>query len=230
MARPVSLGALASLLLSVSLVSGCRATRADPRALGMKDPYAEYFRPALRVYFDSGTDDDGEIDVFEDGAFTAAVDFLGLSFPFLVHSGKARKEGAEKIEESERQLDVLEDTVDDLEIPAARAGTAIVEDQKEAIDRMNERARSTRLDGDWAIGPRFAVGITGPADGEEASGVPVVYFSAQLFADFQRGGEVNDDEGVGMRLEVGWIIGISPDESISNNDDSAVFIGLTTFL
>ena len=70
---------LAALALA-SLLASCESSR-------VLDPQAEYFKGSLRTYFDTGKDDADELDLFKDGGMGAAVDFLSVSFPYLMHRG-----------------------------------------------------------------------------------------------------------------------------------------------
>jgi hypothetical protein len=231
-------------------------------------PEAEYFKPAVRVYFDTGKDDDDELDVFQDGALNASVDFLGVSLPFLALKGKEDAEVQHIKAVENAKWERLNDRAMTKQAEARLARLTSIQSQKAGTDpeqadrdatRAEDEARmaefeakeqarhlkriekkagredGTRLAGDWVLGPRLAVGLTSPAgnseSGEEASGAPVVYVSASLFADFQKGGQLDeDDDGVGVRLEIGYMRGMSADESISNADDSAIFVGMTVSL
>jgi hypothetical protein len=97
------------------------------------------------------------------------------------------------------------------------------------------RANKARLDGDWILGPRSSIGITGPATGgdddEEASGAPVLYLGIGAYMDLFKGDrKPNSTDGVGVRLEAGWMRGITTDEDIDNSDDSAIYVGMSVFL
>lgn len=43
---------------------------------------ARFFDPSARVYFDSGTDDPNEIDIFNDGGLSATIDFASIYLPW----------------------------------------------------------------------------------------------------------------------------------------------------
>lgn len=218
--------------------------------LGCKEPYAEYFKPAVRVYFDTGSDDPGEIDAFQDGSLNAAVDFLGLNFPILVREGVApealdarlgdEKERLKELETKEKEAiaaTVANDPKSDGPARLARIDRAEQEKRVAEIEKRTRREDGTRLDGDWFVGPRFAIGITSPVGdagddgGDSSSDAPVVYVSGGFYADFQKGGEpLGDEEGLGVRLEFGYMYAVSADESLSNDDDGAVFVGLSVNL
>lgn len=236
----------------VALVSSSCAIPASVKSRA-KDPYAEYFKPAVRVYFDTGEDEEDELDIYEDGALSPAVDFLGINFPFLVREGKSSGEVSRAVAKQEavvRAAEKQRKEKSDAALSATDADTksraesslqlaewdlAKEEARLEQAQKQADRSDGTRLDGDWVLAPRFAVGMSTPADDSEdgsasASGAPVVYFSASLVADFQKGGTVGEDDGVGVRLEFGYMYGVSSDESFADADDSAVFVGMTVNL
>lgn len=45
-------------------------------------PQVSLFDPSARIYFDTGEDDEGEVDIFDDGSLSATIDFASLYFPF----------------------------------------------------------------------------------------------------------------------------------------------------
>jgi hypothetical protein len=95
-----------------------------------------------------------------------------------------------------------------------------------------EATTGTELKGGWRWGPRVGAGFTSPAsdseDGEaEASGAPVLYISASLMSEFLKS---NDDSKAGVLFEFGVLHGISADESLSDADDTAIYVGLTAHL
>jgi hypothetical protein len=226
-----------------------------------KDPYAEYFTPAVRVYFDTGDDEPDELDVFKDGSLSPAVDFLALTWPYLAHEGKGQQElakvlGAEKDRlQSFENAETAAETAARTFTPTGPANAAEVARDKEldrdamlakldrerqqqrveTVEKKSQRKDGTKLDGDWMLGPRIALGMTSPADdsetGEDSSGAPVVYISGGLVADFQKGGEVAEEkDGFAVRVEFGYMYGVSSDESLADADDSAVFVGMTVKL
>ena len=69
---------LAAVVLAFPYLAACRGS--VPRYLRSE---AEYFKPSARIYFDTGTDDEDEIDLFQDGV-SPAVDFLAINWPVLV--------------------------------------------------------------------------------------------------------------------------------------------------
>ena len=100
---------------------------------------------------------------------------------------------------------------------------------------MELREGGTRLDGDWTFGPRGGVGMTSPAaDSADAtkssSGAPVVYLGLGVYADFQKGGNGADVSGTGVQIELGYMLGISADESLGDATDGAVYVGLAVKL
>lgn len=48
---------------------------------------ARFFSPSTRVYFDTGRDSEGEIDIFNDGNLNVTLDFINLYFPFRLGRG-----------------------------------------------------------------------------------------------------------------------------------------------
>jgi hypothetical protein len=150
------------------------------RALGesirgfFKDNFTEvdlrYFEPKLRVYVDTGTDDDGEIDIFKNGALSPTFDLAQLLL-----------------------------------------------------------SNTTGMDGDWKWGFQLAAGVTSPAgdseDGmEEATNAPVILMSAGTFLSHRLSA---GDDAMWLELEFGWVRGFTADEAFENNDDSAIYFGLT---
>lgn len=128
-----------------------------------------FFEPSARVYFDTGEDDEGEVDIFDDGGLTPTIDFAALYVPW-------------------------------------RLG------QAEYFDS-------------WSWGPLVAVGIGSSADDSEdgtveASDVPVVMFSYGFVLEYELEG------GTSFAFEIGRATGFSPDESLSDGDDSATYVGL----
>ena len=100
---------------------------------------------------------------------------------------------------------------------------------------------------DWSWGPIIGVGLTAPAadssdDSQQASGAPVALVSYGLRFEFPNvdaterssaesllssksvGDVVNESTSLG--LEVGYATGFSTDESLSDTDDTAFFVGL----
>lgn len=276
---------LALAVFVSSLLSACRSNATSaPKYLGSE---AEYFTPSARVYFDTGRDEDDEVDLYKDGSFSPAVDFLGISFPFIVRestlsTGKAlaaaefataSKNGPEvdfasEVEAKRSQLErarieiaeVHKNSADSgskarllgleqseakaaLELVAAQeklAANEVLHKQREEIktettkDATREGGR--RLSGDWILAPRVAIGLTAPAgdseDGSmEASGAPVLYVSAGLAFDLYKGDrKPNSMDGVGVRVEAGWMYGVTADEDIGDADDLAFYVGLSVFL
>lgn len=276
--RPMSLVAVAVLALA-----SCRSTGGS---LGYLRSEAEYFTPSARIYFDTGKDEDDELDLYRDGSLGAAVDFLGINWPFLVRqstlsagkqdeldSAKARlkrqknervtAEGvaatrADDAAEARREVsEILKSDATDAQRMEAYTSKVVKEAELEQAKTAAENARrkeadlaedvatteaeidranKMRLDGDWVLGPRFSVGITGPASDSEdgtvdASGAPVLYLGLGLYMDLFKGDrKPNSNEGVGVRLEAGYIWGVTADEDIGDADDSAIYVGMTVFL
>ena len=276
---------LAYALLTALTLSSCQAVSTNG-SVGWLRPEAEYFKPALRVYFDTGRDDEGELDVFKDGSISPSVDFLGITFPYMVLPGidpsegqsvldttKTKKaESLQDLEDARRNRDearaelVLvraererateqaelqslsaresqltsdwESAQNDLRIAEIDAEAA--ENREKRVEEKVQRQNGSRLDGDWVFGPRLSLGLTSPASGvsgdsgsgdtAEASGAPVVYVGAGLFFDFNKSGSLFEDDGVGVRAEVGYVYGVSTDESLDDADDGAVYVGLTVNL
>lgn len=276
--RPPSLVAAAAVLA----LSACQAAGA-PRYLGSE---AEYFTPSARIYFDTGSDEDDEIDLYQDGSLGAAVDFLGINWPVLIRestlsAGKpvevenaknalkrqiSKRMDAEGVvanrtdladtarravkdmltheaTEAERTQAIVTKAMSEAELEQAK--NAAENAKKEEAELAEEvatteaevqRANKMRLDGDWILGPRLSVGISGPAgdseDGTvEATGAPVLYLGLGLYLDLFKGDrKPNSNEGVGVRLEGGYIWGVTADEDIGDADDSALYVGMTVFL
>lgn len=265
---------MVAVAAAVSLLAGCDSL--GVRALKSE---AEYFTPSARIYFDTGKDEDDEVDLYRDGSLSAAVDFLAIQKPFLVRRSTLAAAKETQLENDKAELKELQDTAKTMrakasemepeveeEVAKANAKDAPLEmlrsgmqareklqlakglaelaedkaeEKEQEVARMEKvvnRANKSRLDGDWILGPRFSIGITGPAgdseDGsEQASGAPVLYLAAGIYMDLFKGNrEPNSTEGVGVRLEFGTIWGVTADESIGDTDDSAVFVGLSVFL
>lgn len=204
------------------------------------DWQADYFTPSARVYFDTGSDEDDEVDVYKDGALTAAIDFVGISKPFLIKKATPVADAELELERARIERTRVEGTgeraVRDADDEVKRSERQL--DEARVVERSADRKRNqgTRLEGDWVFGVRGAVGMTSPAEdsedgSQESSGAPVVFVSGSLYLDLYKAGKtVSDDEGVGVRLEVGMMYGMSADESLRNADDTAVFVGMTAFL
>lgn len=45
-------------------------------------PRINLFDPSARIYFDTGSDDTDEVDIFDDGSLNATIDFASIYFPF----------------------------------------------------------------------------------------------------------------------------------------------------
>lgn len=247
--------------VSVSVVAcGCAALN-EAVSKGRWD--AEYFKPSARVYFDTGKDDSGEVDLYKDGAVAPAVDFIGIGYGWTVKESGAASEASEELLAAEKNelaaATKARDAGTDAARDAAGAGRASaweketlerdVHEAQDAVrkteraldrDRLDEarraelRAKGTKVNGDWVLGPRVAFGMTAPAggsDGDDASGAPVVYVSASVFADFYKQSKSRAEEAeVGVRLEFGWMRGYSADEDFTNSDDDAWFVGMSVFL
>ncbi len=220
-----------TVILACVLLGSCQGLQFEEL-----DWQGEYFTPSARIYFDTGKDDDDEVDVYRDGALTAAVDFVGLTKPFLIKKASPVKEAELQLEQARLGAK--------LGGPAQEVQKAEVEQRQLALDfaqsaeknATEQRNKGKRLDGDWVLGLRGAMGFTSPAgdseDGAtEASGAPVLFVSASIYLDlYKSGGTITDDDSVGVRLEFGTMLGISADESLGNADDSALFVGLSVFL
>ncbi|MFQ5596460.1 MAG: hypothetical protein ACE5GK_00260 [Nitrospiria bacterium] len=77
----------------------------------------------------------------------------------------------------------------------------------------------------WSWGPLFGAGISAaPQDSEDgtqkASDSPVVLFSTGLMLEYKF------EDGPSFGFEVGYALGFSSDESLSNNNDNAAYVGL----
>ncbi len=263
-----------AVAVGVSLLAGCDAL--GIRALKSE---AEYFTPSARIYFDTGDDEDDEVDLYRDGSLSAAVDFLAIQKPFLVRRSTLAAAKETQLENDKEELKTLQNAARTLRVKASemeaeveaevaeakakdaslemlRAGmqareklqlakglAELAQDKAEEkeqdvakMEKVVNRANKSRLDGDWILGPRLSIGITGPAgdseDGsEQASGAPVLFLAAGVYMDLFKGNrEPNSTDGVGVRLEFGTIWGVTADESIGDTDDSAVFVGLSVFL
>jgi hypothetical protein len=57
-----------------------KCSREDKRTFHLC-PQISFFDPSARVYFDTGTDDVGEIDLFRDGSLDASLDFISVYLP-----------------------------------------------------------------------------------------------------------------------------------------------------
>lgn len=104
-------------------------------------------------------------------------------------------------------------------------------------DTGGQESAATPLTGQWVWGPKLGVGFTGPAGDSEdeslqSSGAPVFFFSAGLMARFDKEPKKAGAKGSvpGVLLEFGWMLGVSPDESLSDATDQALYIGLTASL
>lgn len=53
-----------------------------------KDIYVRPFHPKARYYFDSGTDDPNEIDIFQDGGMTPVIDFINIYYPLNISKNR----------------------------------------------------------------------------------------------------------------------------------------------
>lgn len=148
--------------------SALEACIGDRRIHGCFVP--RFFRPSARVYFDKGTDDPGEIDLYRDGSLNPTIDIASLYWPWRYST-------------------------------------------KPYFQKMS-----------W--GPMLGVAISSPAEDSEdgmneASSAPVVIGNLGLMFEYQF------DGGSTAGFETGWAYGVSADESLSDNDDSAIYIGLT---
>jgi hypothetical protein len=55
----------------------------------IKDILFRPFLPKTRYYFDTGTDDEGEVDIFRDGGIAPAIDFINFYMPLNIHPNKS---------------------------------------------------------------------------------------------------------------------------------------------
>lgn len=136
------------------------------------------FKPSGRIFFDTGSDDDGEVDIFKDGSLTASISLVELYWPY----------------------------------------SHIAADELDA----------DKTGWNWRLGPTLGMGITGAADdsddgSEEASGAPVVLFTAGALLEFPI---VEGSRSI-VGLEGGYAKGFSADEGLDDNDDGAWYVGLT---
>jgi hypothetical protein len=142
-------------VVGLSLCCAC----ATPRD---RDWYADwgYFEPKVRAYFDTGTDDPGEVDVFQDGALTPTVNFASF---YAYRKAALRTESGR---------------------PSASAGTEASGPEGGEGKRTGDTLNSIRY------GFNAGIGISSPAgdspDGTaDSSDAPVVVVSMGVLLDLQ---------------------------------------------
>ncbi|MEM9661119.1 MAG: hypothetical protein AAF937_02300 [Planctomycetota bacterium] len=158
------------------------------------------FSPKLRVYlFDIGDDDEGELDVFDDGSAVPVINIIEGNFLNTIGGGKYGKDG--QSQGSGRLL------VDGGQATGIKPGTLL-----------------------WGLNAGF--GISAPATvtpdstgmtTENDPNAPVILVSGGLVMQYRA--KTKSDLRIG--LEAGMAYGISASESLADNDDSAVYVGLT---
>lgn len=191
-----------------------------------------FFEPKIRVYVDTGTDDEGEVDIFDDGALTATVNLAELRWYWSwERAAYGRKAGEDKY-----RFYAIEDGKADL-----WSG-----DGHPPREKAREISR-------WSVGLALGAGIGSPAnnseDGmEQASSAPVLLATIGPFVEFDLRdawgewfGDTEDNRFAAMKqeaagvpealkpkfiAEAGWVFGYSTDEDLSDNDDSALYFGM----
>ncbi len=176
-------------------------------------PELRIIQPKLRVFFDTGSDDDGEIDIFENGELTPNLNLVELRLTHYFHN--------------ERWLGVTE-----------LGGHPRYQDFQSRWSwgpNIGLGISAPAQDGEEDDG----VGGTTLA---QASDAPVVLFTVGAFLEYdlthltddQRAkvGEAvratgNSFSGPKIGVEGGWAYGVSADEGLSDTDDSAWYIGLS---
>lgn len=157
-------------------------------------PSLRIFQPKARLYFDVGSQDANELDIFRDGSLAPSLNFVEVVVPLFY---------------------------------------------------INE-------DKDWIFALSFGLGMNLPAGGSEdgsldGSDVPVLLGTVGIVLEFPLAGQpalkrVKEEfedfkgksfdvkkwrRGASLGIEFGVAYGISPDENLSNADDTGIYVGLT---
>ena len=151
------------------------------------------FSPSARIYFDTGSDDKDEIDIFNDGSISPAINLAEVYFPY----GRWKN------------WDVLE--------------------PNSVVRRLEkEEAKNISYFKQFLFGPTLGFGITVPPgeaeNGNNSSDAPVLFLNGGLLLLFPLN---NSKDTATIGFEFGWTRGYSTSESIGDNDDSALYAGLT---
>ena len=161
------------------------------------------FKPCTRVYIDTGSDDDDEVDVFNDGSLVPSLTFAELFFPI---SGVWEKEGVSGSQaaigpgEKEWRLGLtvglgLSSPADD----------GVINNDDET-DEADDKA-----------GTKEVI--------DEASSAPVVLGSIGLLFEVPIGKQSNNMKNT-IGFEAGYAFGVTSSEKYDDINDSAVYIGL----
>ncbi|MBT5903227.1 MAG: hypothetical protein HOH58_14070 [Opitutaceae bacterium] len=91
-------------IILIVLFANVTASGQEPAAAPQesKSPISEglgyrFFSPSARVYFDTGTDDPGEIDIFNDGAASVNISLLELVYRVETHGRLQFQNGENKL-------------------------------------------------------------------------------------------------------------------------------------
>lgn len=181
-----------SLILTITLVAatfcaGCYFSP-DKRA----------FAPNARVYFDVGTDDPGEVDVFNDGSLNFG--FTGLE---LFTDFRDMKLFAKKKNDNGKDLN-----------------------ENEIYENLKDE-RETRDDWfGLALGFGLSGTANDSESGETASNSPVGLVNFGIFYEFEYG-RSKDDKPLYYAFELGYAWAYSSDEGFTDSDDGAIYVGFS---
>lgn len=169
------------------------------------------FRPKIRIYFDTGSDDPDEIDIFDDGAATLAVNIVEFRWDFSYRRYV--------YEESEPGVAKWRMKGDDPEIDLSpwhwglALGVGIGAPADNSADGTKDASDAPILLLSAGLYLEFDLG-----EPEAAKG----------FDDWQQMGRGFGfaRTGPSLTLEAGYALGISSDEDISDITDGAVYVGI----
>lgn len=168
-------------------------------------PSLRLFQPNARIYFDSGDDDEGEADIFDDGSLVPVITLAEVRFTNYIFSETAKvdTEGSIKYDFENRSpwswgfatglgATVAADSGEDSTAPVVLVSAGMF---------LEYDLRGLGLSGqdyeDWTQSARTL-------------GLP--------------------SSGPTVGLEAGWVYGISADENFDDNDDSAWYVGVTVYV
>ena len=161
------------------------------------------FSPSARLYFDTGTDDKNEIDVFEDGKLSPAITLAEIYFPY------GRWKNWHKLDPNS-------------------VTNPLSDKEEKKISYFNQFLFGPTFGIGITVPPEDAERGVKINNGDEisepaSSNAPVLFLNAGFLLLFPLDNSNNPST---LGFEFGLTRGYSTDDSIDNKDDSAIYAGL----